>query len=214
VGLVRRIDRPWPALILLLGVLTPCGQAVSRAQFFPTNRLESVDEVTLELAESSTRTHLERVKAALGDRQWDDAVEILRQIAENSGGKLFEIAEGRYVSLRDYCQLRIAALPEPALKLYRDRVDDQAQRLYQRGMRTRDTQLLGQVVQQYFASSHGDDALMALGELALADANYAVARGCWEKLIETPPGCFTIRHSMPKPTKRTMKPWPSMSESK
>ncbi len=68
------------------------------------------------MADSTTRTHLERVKAFLADRQWDDAVEILRQIMENHGGKMFELSEGRYISLREYCQLRIAALPEPALQ--------------------------------------------------------------------------------------------------
>jgi outer membrane protein assembly factor BamB len=188
VGLVCCIGRPLPALILLLGVLSPWGQGLSRAQFFPNSRFEPVDDVTIDLADSTTRTHLERAKAFLADRQWDDAVEILRQIMENPGGKMFEVADGRYISLRDYCHLRIAALPEPALTLYRDRVDAQARRAYEEGLRTLNGQLLGQVVGHYFTSSSGDDALYALGELALSQADYPRARGYWEKLIETPPG--------------------------
>lgn len=187
-GLVRRIRRHLLALAMLWGVFSPWGQAVSQAQFFPATRFEPIDEITLNLADSSTRTHLERVKAALADQQWDDAVEILRQVMEAHAGKMFELADDRYVGLRDYVQLRICALPTPALRLYRNRVDAQAERLYQAGVKSLDPQPLEQVVEQYFASSFGDQALFVLGEMALGKGNYPAARGCWERLIETPPG--------------------------
>lgn len=172
--------------MVFLGSFWTFGPACCQAQFFPATRFEPSDEVTLDLAESSTRTHLERVKALLAAEQWDDAVEILRQVMENHGGKMFEVSPQRYVSLRDYCQMWIASLPPPALKLYRDRIDAQARRLYEEGLHNLDRTALQQVATQYFASSVGDDALFALGELALARADYSAARHAWSQLVEWP----------------------------
>ena len=54
------------------------------------------------------------MKALLADRQWDEAVEILRQLAESSEGKLLGVTSRRYVSLREWCQMQLAALPPEA----------------------------------------------------------------------------------------------------
>ncbi len=123
--------------------------------------------------------------ALLGDRQWDEAVEILRQLAESSEGKLLAVTNRRYVGVGDWCQLRLAALPPEALKRYRGRIDPLAKRWYDEGLAGRNRALLRNVVQQAFASSYGDRALMALGELALESADYAEARWCWQRIVPT-----------------------------
>ncbi len=48
-------------------------------------------------------------------------------------------------------------------------------------------QRLRTIVDQYFASSVGDDALLALGDFALERGEHGEARAWWEKLIPTPP---------------------------
>jgi outer membrane protein assembly factor BamB len=100
---------------------------------------------------------------------------------------MIEIGQGRYINMRTYCQLRLAALPKPALELYRDRVDAQAQRQYEQSLAARDRSGLAQLTNQWFASSVTDEALFALGELALEQADHPAARAYWERLIETPP---------------------------
>ena len=62
------------------------------------------------------------------------------------------------------------------MKLYRGRVDPVAQQWYEQGIARRDRKLLQNVVDQAFASSYGDDALMALGEMAFESGDYAAAR--------------------------------------
>ncbi len=79
------------------------------------------------------------------------------------------LAASSYVSvnLRDYGHRKIAALPREALDLYRQRVDPMAQRWYEEGIAARDADLLARIVEEVFCSTWGDDALLALGELAL-----------------------------------------------
>jgi outer membrane protein assembly factor BamB len=172
---------------MLLSVLSPVCQSTARAQFFVTSRFELSDAVTLDQADSASRTHLERVTAFLADEQWDEAIETLRQVMENQSSKVVEISPGRYINMRNYCQMRLAALPAPALELYRQRVDAQAQRQYDEALAARDPRGLAAVADQWFASSVADQALFALGELRLEQGNHPAARACWEKLIETPP---------------------------
>jgi outer membrane protein assembly factor BamB len=134
--------------------------------------------------------HLERAKACLAEHQWDDAVETLRQVMENAEGKLLAVTTWRYVSLSDACQMRLAALPPEALTLYRRRVDPVAEKWYEEGIAGRDAKLLNNVVQQAFASTWGDKALMALGEIRLEEGDFSAARWCWERIlpVKAPPG--------------------------
>ena len=150
---------------------------------FPSSQFELADAVQLDQADTAVRAQLDRVKPLLADRQWDEAVEILRQLAETSEGKLLGVSPHRFIGLRDWCQLRLAALPPEALKLYRSRVDPVAQKWYEQGIAKRDRKLLQNIVDQAFASSFGDDALMALGEMALESGDYAAARWNWERIV-------------------------------
>ncbi len=171
--------------LALCGIVSlPFWQASARAQF-PSAELS--DSVNLDEADSAVRAHLERIKAYVADRQWDEAVETLRQVMENHGAKLIPLTRSRYVNLTDYCQIQIAALPAEGLALYRERVDALAQKWYDEGVTKRNSGRLAEVVDKAFCSSWGDDALLALGELELEQAHYGAARRHWERLIEVPP---------------------------
>ena len=130
---------------------------------------------------------LERVRAYLADRQWDEAVNTLQKVMETSEGKLLEVTPHRWVNLGDYCQLQLAKLPPEALKLYRGRIDPMARKWYKEGVASRDRKLLCNVVEQAFASRWGDKALLALGEMALEAGDYDAARWHWERIIPTQP---------------------------
>jgi len=149
--------------------------------------VELSGSVSLDEVDSSVRTSLERVNAYLADGQWDEAVESIRRLME-SGGKMIAISPNRFVSLADYCQVRLAGLPIEGLTLYRERVDASAQALYDDAIARRDPSRLGQLVDTMLSSSVGDDALFALGEIELERGHYSAARSAWEGLIELPPG--------------------------
>ena len=153
----------------------------------PGSRFQLSDAVQLDRADNTVRANLDRVGQYLADQQWEEAVEALLEVMEQSGGKLLGVTERRFVSVRDYCHLQLASLPQEARNLYRGRVDPSARKWYEDGIRQRDRRLLEKVVEEAFASSWGDDALYALGEMALESGDYAAARSYWEKIISVDP---------------------------
>ena len=190
---LRAIASTAPLLAAIAAAVVIGASPRAQAQFngpTSTSQFELSDTVQLDRADGAAISHLERVKACLADRQWDEAVETLRQVAETSEGKLLGVTPSRWVNLGDYCQMQLAALPPEALKLYRRRVDPVAQKWYEDGIAGRNRKLLGNVVQQAFASSWGDKALLALGEMALESGDFTAARWHWERILpaEIPPG--------------------------
>ncbi len=156
----------------------------------------------IDRADGTVLTRLERAKASVDQHQWDEAVETLRQVMESAEGKLLQIAPGHFVNVSDACQRKLAALPPEALKLYRGRVDPTARKWYEEGFARRDAKLLENVVNQYFASSYGDKALMALGEIRLEAGDFAAARWSWERIlpVHPPPGAINTWPGYPDTT--------------
>ncbi len=164
-------------LALAVAGATPAeGQSAAR-------RFELADAVQLDRVAGAVRARLERVEALLADRQWDEAVDILRKLAEKPDDGLMAVSERRFVGLRDWCQMRLAALPPEALKIYRGRIDSVARQWYEQGVAKRNHRLLQQVVDRAFAGAYGDDALMALGEINLELGDFAAARWCWRRIV-------------------------------
>ena len=106
----------------------------------------------------------------------------LREIAESDPGRVVEVDEGTFVSLPIYCQMQLASMPPEGLAAYRRRVDAAAEAAYRAGVASRDADELARVVDESFCNSWGDDALAALGELALERGDYAAARRAWHAI--------------------------------
>jgi hypothetical protein len=153
----------------------------------PGDRFELSETVQLDRADSTVRTTLDRVDRYLADEQWEEAVGALVTVMEESGTKLLGVTDHRFTSIRDYCHLRLASLPPDALAVYRSRVDPSARQWYEEGIRRHDRAPLVRVLDRAFASSWGDDALYALGEMALESGGCAAARSYWEKCIPVDP---------------------------
>jgi outer membrane protein assembly factor BamB len=190
--------------LVAAGLLAAMGRSAAVAQLgMPgvesVSRYELSEDVEVDRASGTARTYLDRAKEYLADGQWDDAVETLRQVMEESGDQLLAVTDQRYVSVRDFCHLQLVSLPPEALSLYRSRVDPLARAWYERGMAGRDRRLLSKVVEEAFASSWGDDALAALGEMALESGDHGAARAYWEKIVplEIPEGRTRTSLSVP-----------------
>jgi hypothetical protein len=89
-------------------------------------RYELSANVSLDEVDSLVKGQLERARALVENRRWDEAVETLRQASEQSGDQVVAVAPGYYVRLRDYCHRRLASLPPEALAVYREQVDPPA----------------------------------------------------------------------------------------
>jgi len=165
---------------------------------------ELTSPVSLDEADAVVRGHLERVKVLIANQQWDETIDVLRQVADQAGDKVVAVAPGYHIRVRDYCHRRLAGLPPHALASYRGQVDQQARAWLDAatapiGMAERDDvdrtatsaekreTLLRRIVDQFYVSSSGDEALWLLGEYALERGDFGAARGYWEQLIEMPP---------------------------
>ena len=129
------------------------------------------------------RAQLDRVDALLDDGQWTEAVDALLAATGAADDRLVPVTEYRFVGLREYGRLRLAHLPPEALEVYRGRVDPLARQWYEQGRAELDRQLLQDVVENAFASSFGDKALMTLGEMALLRGDFSSARQHWERIL-------------------------------
>ena len=148
--------------------------------------LDEVDRAVLQ--------QLKQSEGFLAISRWDSAIDLYQRVMQEHGSQLIPVQlegdrEGEpyqgYVSVREYSQRQIVSWSDqylPALQVYRRRVDREAKYLYEQGVERRDTKRLEQVVNQFFASSFGDDALDALAEIALERGDYTAARGYWRRI--------------------------------
>ncbi|MBX9789868.1 MAG: PQQ-like beta-propeller repeat protein [Pirellulales bacterium] len=150
-----------------------------------TSRFELSDSVHLDTPDHKARTLEEQFKEYAKAQQWEDALDVLTTLSHDYGDKVVLASPRRYVSLREYCHARRVELPLEVRALYRQRVDAQAEAAYRDGLAGRDVAKLQAVVDEFFASSWGDDALWTLGELSLEQGCYGAARLAWQALLPT-----------------------------
>lgn len=127
----------------------------------------------------SDRRLLDRAERFLEDEHWEDAIAALMRLLEADNSSVVAIDEDRFISVNEYCQRRLARMPPEALARYRALVDGTAESWYREGIQQRDLAPLQQLVERYFCSSWGDDALFAMGELALQRGDHQAARNAW-----------------------------------
>lgn len=150
-------------------------------------RFDLSGDITLDEVDAVTKGHLQRAAVLTKNRRWDEVIDTLRQVTDSRGDRVIAVAPGYYVRLKDYCHRRLAALPPEALKIYREQVDPQAEQWFNEAVAGRDERKLRRIVDQFYCSSRGDDALRLLGEAALTRGDLGAARGYWEQLLEAPP---------------------------
>ena len=143
-------------------------------------------------ADANVRKRLEMVDDYLADKRWAEAVDILHEIAQSDGRSLVLAQPGQaggsavYLNVATRCQVLLSRMPKEGLAAYRRKVDPQAKRWFENWQRTRDDSELERLVRQAFLSSHGDDALWALGEAAWDRGEYATARLHWSQIVPLP----------------------------
>ncbi|HIA19825.1 MAG TPA: hypothetical protein EYN70_10485, partial [Planctomycetaceae bacterium] len=154
---------------------------------------ESSPEVHLNQLSNTSLTLIRQASRLLANQQWEEAIEAVRGIVRTEGDRLIAVnaesagGEGRhYLTVQQYAQGWFAALAErspEALVLYRRQVDPLARRWYREAVSSHDQELLQRLVDELFASSYGDDALLLLGEYRLERGDYAGARSAWERVF-------------------------------
>ncbi|TWT77507.1 PQQ enzyme repeat protein [Posidoniimonas polymericola] len=132
----------------------------------------------IEAATVSSRTErlLAQVDSLQEDQQWEDALETITLVMDESDGQLVRLPEGRYVPLREACQARLARMPAEVLAEYRRRIDPSAERLLDEGRQARDPAIVQRIIDDYFTSSATPRAVLLLADLAIERGDAAAAR--------------------------------------
>ena len=92
----------------------------------------------VEVIPGATAARLEQARQLAAAHNWDEAIDIYRELAADKSDRVVALDGNRYLSLRNYCHLQIARLPAEGLAAYRRRVDASAEQLYRDGLANRD----------------------------------------------------------------------------
>ena len=188
-------------------LLALCGLEMSVASSQELNSRttsQSSPEVSLDRLGNTSLTLIRQSARLLADQQWDEAIEVVRGIVRTDGNRLIAVNPGKattrgqyYLTVQQYAQGWFASLgqraPE-ALVRYRRQVDPLARRWFIEARKTGDRALLQRIVDELFASSYGDDALLLLGEYCLEQGDYAGARFSWEQIFPQSRGGLASDH--------------------
>lgn len=173
--------------LLGLMVLANCSWGQELSAGVPS---QSSPDVHLNQLSNTSLTLIRQAARLLDDQQWEEAIEVVRGIVRSDGSKLIALDaedDGRhYLTVQQYAQGWFGSLAErapEALALYRRQVDPLAQRWYLQAVARHDAVLLQRIVDELFASSYGDDALLLLGEYSLERGDYLGARSAWERVF-------------------------------
>lgn len=133
------------------------------------------------------RSQLNRVQQYVERQEYLEAEDLLNRLSAENSKKLVPASGNdrfqRYLPLPWLIPKRLGEIigrsPE-AMQRYRSRVDPLAAQWYREGIAQRNISRLERCVTRLGHSSFADDALMALGELAMESGEYAKARRCFE----------------------------------
>lgn len=92
----------------------------------------------------------------------------------------------RFLTLDSVARALFRCLPEPAVKIYRERYEDAATRLLERARAGRNRALLERLVQHYSATEQGAEGLETLADLLLEGGHYRQAHQHYAGLAAQP----------------------------
>lgn len=120
---------------------------------------------------------------------WEQLPDDYYRLTQESGDALVNLEEAApagsgwtSVQVRRLCHQRLASLPRTSLALYRQRVNAEANALFEQGRVKRSPIPLRRLVDELFCSRAGDQALDLLGDLAFERGDFDEARYWWRYL--------------------------------
>ena len=170
--MIRRCVPPCLFPILLLLAVLARGEDKSAVAFIGESRA-----ATLRLAEARKR---------LAEHKWSEAVEELQSILNTAGNELVPIAPTHSVRAGRLCQVQLASLPAEALRLYRQRYENQARKKLEQAQTERDVSQLQKLVEEAFCTRAAEKAIDLLGDLAFERGRFEEAEEWWRLLAPLP----------------------------
>jgi len=154
---------------------------------FPQAAKDTIPQAKLVGESQRTASRLASAQRKIEQGHWAEAIEELQAVLDEAGDDLVPLdvdQTAHWVAARRQCQARFVALPPPALKQYRARVDVPAKKLLDKAEPTRDVALLKRIVEDYLASRPAERALDLLGDLAFERGDFHEAERWWRHLAK------------------------------
>jgi outer membrane protein assembly factor BamB len=170
----RMIRRRSFAVLLLLFAAPVRGEDRQAVVFSGESRAAA-----LRLAEARKR---------LDEHKWSEAIEELQTILNTVGNDLVSVVPNHSVRVGRLCQIHLASLPADALRLYRQRYENQAQKKLQQAQAERDVLQLQKIVEDAFCTRAAEKAIDLLGDLAFERGRFEEAEEWWRLLAPLPDG--------------------------
>src|SRR5438874_12665455 len=132
-------------ILLTLTIVLPTARPAAAAG-------EELSRIVLTGEAPRTARRLAAADELAAQENWADAVDEYERILTEAGDDLVALDARHVLQARRVCQLRLAALPPAALRIYRSRVDNQAKKWLEQGSAGRDPALLRRLVEEAFCS--------------------------------------------------------------
>jgi outer membrane protein assembly factor BamB len=167
-------------------VLTLCGWAFAQAP----PALPNLSKVQFPNVNRELVSQLNGARRLVAEKQWYEAVDAYQVLLRDHGDELVPIdpvkeplaSSQRFVQARWLVHQGLSALPQPALKIYRQRVDGAARKWLDNGQQNRDAGSLMRIVEEAFCSSPAELALELLGDMAFERGEFDGAQHWWRLL--------------------------------
>ena len=139
-------------------------------------------------ADEELAAFLEKAQEHIDRKTYDKAIEILQALINRPDSGFIPAPNGRrYVSLWLIANERIGAMPPEGLKLYRMLYDPQSGQLQKEWREGGDIARLRRIVRRYLHTTHGPEALEALGSHYFDRGQFYQAVRYWRYLLRVRP---------------------------
>jgi outer membrane protein assembly factor BamB len=149
-------------------------------------RGEDKQAVALSGESRAASLRLAEARKRLDDHKWSEAIEELQTILNSAGNDVVSIGPNHNVRAGRLCQIQLASLPAEALRLYRQRYENQAQKKLQQAQADRDIFQLRKIVEDAFCTRAAEKAVDLLGDLAFERGRFEEAEEWWRLLAPLP----------------------------
>ena len=149
-------------------------------------RGEDKQAVVLSGESRAASLRLAEARKRLDDHKWSEAIEELQTILNSAGNDLVSFGPNHIIRASRLCQLQLASLPSEALRLYRQRYENQAQKKLQQAQADRDIVQLRKIVEDAFCTRAAEKAIDLLGDLAFERGRFEEAEEWWRLLAPLP----------------------------
>ena len=180
----RRLASVLPLVVLMTGSL--CTEA--GAQFFGRQGPDQYFRSEVQVAASrAAEQKLQRAEADLESGEFAHAVRLIQEVLDNHSDRAIRRDDGRFVSMRRWCNDFLRALPKEGIAAYKKIFDPYAEELFRRGVKEQDLDTLNDVFLRYQETTYGRAALRISVSLLLERGSFHELIGAALLFLETWP---------------------------